>query len=348
MTTIDDVARRAGVSTATVSRALRGLNNVREQTRLAVVAAAAELDYVVSPSAASLATGRTRAVAVVTPYPSRWFYAQALAGAENAVREQGFGLLLYGVPNPEARARFFAELPLRKRVDAVLVLCLDLSAAEEEALRGLEVPVGLVGSRRTGMASVCIDDEAGAHTAVSHLIGLGHRRIGFMGGERSEPMPFATSATRRSGARRALAEVGLDLVSELDVDGEFTIGGGERAMTRLLSLPYPPSAVFAASDEMAFGALTVLRRAGLRVPRDMSVVGFDDHELAGVLDLTTIAQPVAEQGASLGRMLLDALAGSPDALLATTAALHLVVRRSTGVPRAWGVAARGDRAERGR
>lgn len=326
------VARRAGVSTATVSRAMRGLPNVSEATRAKVLAAARELDYVVSPSASRLASGQTRTVAVVMPYVDRHYFANVLAGAEAVLRASGYDLLLYVLPDDAAREDFFARMPVRRRVDAVLVLTLPLKPAQVEQFLALDMPVAAVGMGFPGVAAVSIDDSAAARSAVDHLINLGHRRIAMIGGgvSEAEPNPFTTPEMRRAGYRAALTGAGIPLVPEYEVDGQYTSAGGEHAMAQLLSLPSSPTAVFAQSDRMAYGALHALRRMGLACPDDVSVIGIDDHETAEALDLTTVAQPMHAQGAEAARQLLDALSGEQpvDVLLPT----HLVLRSTTAAP----------------
>jgi DNA-binding LacI/PurR family transcriptional regulator len=183
-----------------------------------------------------------------------------------------------------------------------------------------------------GVSSVRIDDAAGARAATNHLINLGHERIAMIGGGVSavEPNPFTTPEDRADGYRQALADAGLARVPEYAVDGQYTSLGGAQAMSELLSLPQPPTAVFAQSDRMAVGAMQAVRWAGLSCPDDVSIVGFDDHEVAAPLDLTTIAQPMPEQGAIAARQVLDVLAGKPPAevLLPT----HLVMRATTSPP----------------
>jgi len=328
---IEDVAARAGVSTATVSRALRGLPNVSSRTRQRVQDAARALDYVVSPSASSLATGRTSTVGVIVPFVGRWFFGQVISGAELELRKAGYDMLLYAVGSDESRRRFFGELPLRRRVDAVLILTLPLTEKEVASLAGLRLPTAMVGATVEGFSSVRIDDIAGAAKAVNHLINLGHERIGMITGAGIEPARFTAPEERREGYLRALGAAGLAADPTLQVDGEFTIAGGGRAMAALLSASRPPTAVFAHSDEMAFGAMRAIRSAGLRCPEDISVVGFDDHEMAELLDLTTVAQPVREQGGLAARQILAALAGEvvPTHEIVET---HVVIRGSTAPP----------------
>ena len=264
---IDSVARRAGVSTATVSRALRGLPNVSEQTRARVLAAAQELDYVISPSASRLASGQTHSIGVVTPYLGRWFFGQVLSGAEEVLRAAGYDVLLYALPDAASRAGFFARMPLRRRVDGVLVLTLPMEEAEIESLGALGVPIASVGVPGRGVSCVGIDDAAAARVAVNHLINLGHERIALIGGGPSEPIHFTVPHDRLAGYRGAMADAGLSVPEGYEADGAFSFAGGEAAMASLLSLPNPPTAVFAESDEMAMGAMRTIRHSGAPLPR---------------------------------------------------------------------------------
>jgi len=325
---IEDVAKLAGVSIATVSRSLRGLPDVATATRDRVLAAAQELDYVASPFAARLASGRSSTLGVVVPFVNRWFFSEVLGSVESVLSNANYDLLLHNLGDRDGRARFFSILPVRKRVDAVLVVSLALTEDEVAALQTLELPVGVLGVKHPGMFSVRIDDVAAATTAVNHLLSLGHRRIGLIGGDTDDPMRFTPPHHRGTGYRQALLAAGVEPDPALSVLGYFTVQGGEAAMCQLLELADRPTAVFAESDEMAYGAIMAIRRRGLRVPEDIAVIGFDDHATAELLDLTTIRQPVGEQGAVLAQELLDSLSGAaePSDLVLET---ELVVRGST-------------------
>jgi DNA-binding LacI/PurR family transcriptional regulator len=325
---IEDVAKRAGVSIATVSRSLRGLPDVATATRDRVLAAAQELDYVASPFAARLASGRSSTLGVVVPFVNRWFFSEVLGSVESVLSNANYDLLLHNLGDSAGRSRFFSALPVRKRVDAVLVVSLALTDEEVAALQTLELPVGVLGVKHPGMFSVRIDDVAAATTAVNHLLSLGHCRIGLIGGDTDDPMRFTPPHHRGTGYRQALMAAGIEPDPALSVLGYFTVQGGEAAMRQLLEHPQPPTAVFAESDEMAYGAIMAIRRRGLRVPDDIAVIGFDDHATAELMDLTTIRQPVGQQGAVLAQELLDSLSGAvdPSDLVLDT---ELVVRGST-------------------
>lgn len=334
MTGIKDVAREVEMSTATVSRALRGLPGVSEETRTRVRETARRLGYVPSPSAAGLASGQTRTVAVIVPWVTRWFFAAVVQGAEEVLRERGYDLLLYNLAGDEsARHRVFETSLLTKRVDAVLVLSLKPSPDELARLEKIGRPVTIVGADVPGWATVRIDDEQAARCAVQHLAGLGHRRIAYVGGATEGVLDFTAPAARLAGFRAALAEAGLAHDPALEVDGEFSVAGGTRAAQELLRRADRPSAVFAASDEMAIGVLRTARELGIRVPEDLSVIGIDDHEMAEIFDLTTVAQPVHEQGRVAAQQVLTALEGKhwvPEQVVLPT---RLVVRRTTAAAR---------------
>jgi LacI family repressor for deo operon, udp, cdd, tsx, nupC, and nupG len=308
-----DVARYAGVSAATVSRALRGLPNVSRDTRTKVLAAADELGYAASPLASALATGRMRSVGVVLPQAGRWFFAEVVRGIEGALRRHGYDLVLHVLSDDNRRAEFFGSLPVRRRVDALLLVSLDVSDHEAAVLHDLGLPLACVGEPVAGVHGELVDDTEAARLAVRHLVDLGHRRIATVGGALDGPRTSAPGVRRTAGYREVLADAGLDAPPEWLRDGEFTPEGACRAVIELLTEDAePPTALFCQSDEMAFGALGALRALGLRCPEDVSVIGFDGHELAATFDLTTVAQPVQDLGAHAARWLVGRLAASPD------------------------------------
>jgi LacI family transcriptional regulator, repressor for deo operon, udp, cdd, tsx, nupC, and nupG len=327
---LEDVAARARVSTATVSRALRGLPNVSDGTRERVRQAARDLDYVANRHASGLATGLTGSIGVVVPFLGTWFFSEALTGLEMALREAGRDLLLYSLGDASGRSRFFQGLPLRNRVDGVVVLTVPVIDDEAAAIESLAMPAVLLGAESPGLSTVRIDDVEGGRVAVSHLLNLGHRRIGFITGDESPTMHFTPQADRRVGYLAALSERGIPYDPQLEVQGNFSVEGGSAAMTVLLSLADPPTAVFTESDEMAMGALRTIRRMGLSVPQDISIVGFDDHALAELMDITTVAQPVRGLGVMAAEMLIDMLEGRQADPRQITVPIQLVVRGTTG------------------
>lgn len=328
---IFDVARRAGVSPSTVSRALRGLPNVADSTRDRVTSAARDLAYVASPAAAGLASGRTATVGVVVPFLTRWFFMQVIHGAEAVLRTAGYDLLLHTLGDEQGRERFFDRLPLHRKVDGVLLVDVTVQPAEQAGLQALGLPVTMVGGSALGVAYVGVDEEEGVRLAVQHLVHLGHERVAMLCGRPAEGMDFDIPGRRRAAFAQALADAGLQ--NDLLFTGEWGTEGGAQATERLLSESRTtPTAIVAESDEIAFGALRTLRRAGIAVPGRMSVVGYDDHELAGVVDLTTVAQPVARQGELAAELLLDAMRGAADPFARVLLPPRLVIRGTTAPP----------------
>ena len=326
---IEDVARLAGVSIATVSRSLRGLPDVAPATRDRVLTAARELDYVASPFAARLASGRTATVGVVVPFVNRWYFAEVLAAIEAVLHDAAFDLLLYNLSDPAGRDRFFTEMPVRKRVDALLIASLVLTQAETEVLQALNVPVGVLGVDHPEFHSTRIDDTLGASRAVEHLLELGHQRIGLIAGDMADPMRFTPPHHRRRGYIETLNAAGIDYERGLEALGYFTVAGGEAATAELISRPDRPTALFAEADEMAYGAIRAIRRAGLRVPEDIAVIGFDDHVTAELFDLSTIRQPVIAQATDITARLLSVMSvtgAQPEVHVLPT---ELVIRGST-------------------
>jgi len=340
--TIVDVASRAGVSISTVSRTLRGHRNVSADRRARVLLAASDLAYVPSPAASRLASGRTGAIGVIVQFVARWFFAEVVRGAELELREAGYDLLLYNVGDPASRSHLFQTMPLRRRVDAVLAIATSFSESESAALDRLGVPVVVVGDTVSrGRAGVGIDDQESAAMAVRHLALLGHQHIVMITGCADDPIGRGTTLARQAGFRLGMREAGLPERPDQIVTEPWGVDGGRRAMERLLTRRQLPTAVFAESDEIAYGVLQTLRRVGLDVPGAVSVVGFDDHELAPASDLTTIAQPVHDQGRLAARMVLDLVAdpGAADQAVDGRERAHivlptrLVVRGTTGPPR---------------
>ena len=307
--TIRDVAREAGVSTATVSRALRGLGNVDASTAEHIRRVADRLDYVGSAPASRLASGRAGSVGVLTPFISRWYFATLLAGVEAVMHDAGVDLMLHRA-DPRGVSGALFDRRFRRSVDGVLALGLPSTSPDLAALEGWSMPVTIVGERVAGVSSVSVDDAEGARTAVQHLVNLGHRRIALIGGEHGSP--YRPEIDRRQGYCDVLEAAGIEPDPALHVAGRFTTDGGAMAMDGLLALREPPTAVFAMSDEMAFGALRALRQHRMRAGADVAVVGYDGHDMSDLLDLSTIVQPVEELGSMAARDLLHRL-GDTDA-----------------------------------
>jgi LacI family transcriptional regulator, repressor for deo operon, udp, cdd, tsx, nupC, and nupG len=337
MVGIDDVARRAGVSTATVSRALSGRGHVAAATRERVEEAAAELGYVVSASASSLATGRMRNIGVVVPFLKSWFYTSVLEGAQRRLMQYGYDLTLYNLSgSSNERSTVFEQFLLRQRVDAVIAVSLELSGEEVDSLHALGKPLVGVGGPIRGVPTLSIDDVGVTRLATEHLLALGHTVIGHIGGDVDAEMSFHMPTNRRLGWEDALRDAGVEPRPELYFPAVFTLESGYVAAKQMLGDPrLRPTAVVVASDEMAIGVILAARDMGLDVPRDLSVVGIDDHELASFFGLTTVAQFPEQQGERAVELLMRELEGPgvDDEPQNLQLPFDLVVRGSTARPR---------------
>jgi LacI family repressor for deo operon, udp, cdd, tsx, nupC, and nupG len=342
--TIEDVASEAGVSVATVSRAMRALPNVAISTRHHVIAVAERLGYSADPAASRLAAGTTKTITVVIPNLSGWYFSTVVAGAEAVCAEEGYDVLVVGVGSRKDLSRILSEhYHLERRTDGLVVIDVVVTPDQAESITRRGVALTSVGSRTAGRPSVRIDNELVGRLAANHLVGLGHERLGIIGAQKDNPMSSEVPSLRQCGFVDSLANHGLAFDDDLHERGNFGIDGGQEAMAALLDHSEPPTAVFSMSDEMAFGAIMELSHRGLVAGRDVSIIGVDDHEFSRVVDLTTIRQRVASHGAAAARLLIDAIqqgdhqvvaAGAVDAPPAESAEIvapvELVVRGSTG------------------
>jgi LacI family repressor for deo operon, udp, cdd, tsx, nupC, and nupG len=290
---IVEIAKRAGVSPATVSRALRGMHHVNERTRAKIIEAAQHLDYPIRPDLLpASATTRTNTIGVIAPFISRWYFSQALAGVEQALREAGMDLLLYNFAQVDARQRVFQQKKLVGKVDGLIVISLPPTEKEFDQILGLGIPVSLLGIASNRCSSVSIDDIKGAELATQHLIDMGHRDIAIMVGQNSYNFNFEVSNQRKDGFLNILNQNDIEFNPAFEIVADFDSHTSELAMTDFLSRKILPTAIFYESDEMAFGAIKAIRKKGLRVPEDISIIGYDNHEFAATIGLTTVSQPV--------------------------------------------------------
>jgi LacI family transcriptional regulator len=323
--TISEVARHAGVGVATVSRVLNGSPAVREETRQRVLDAIAELGYAPNPAARALSTGRTLSIGVVAPFFTRPSVMERLRGVSHVLAGAGYRLVLFDVERPGQDSELFRTLP--GGLDGLLSISLCPPEADLARFEAAGMPVVLVDHPDDRLPAVHTDDVAGGRLATEHLLELGHRRIAFLGDFEHNYHGFTSSAMRRSGYQYAMAAAGLDVEAELV---RRAAHGREpaAAMTReLLASEQPPTAIFAASDTQAIGVLEAAEALGADVPGDLSVVGYDDIELARYAGLTTVAQPLEESGVRGAELLLAALEGAVTG--GRQLSVELVVRSTT-------------------
>jgi LacI family transcriptional regulator len=332
--TIRDLARRSGVSIATVSRALNGYADVNEETRQRIIALARELDYSPSEAARTLVRQRSQMIGVVwdlsyhRPDLQHPFLQEVLIGLKQGLGAQGYDLLLLSTFGP--RGKSYVKRSKQHRVDGVVIMGVDEHTDEIQELVQSDVPtvaidLDIAGPRSTYVTS---DNVQGAKSAVHHLHALGHRAIATITG----PHEMRPGAERLVGYREALAELGLEVDPRYVVEGDFYHDTGQAAMHRLLDSEDRPTAVFAASDMMAMGAIRAAAEAGCRVPEDVAIVGFDDIVAASLVQprLTTVRQDKDGFGAAAANALIRVIEDPDTEPQVVTLPTELVIRESCG------------------
>ena len=328
--TIRDVAREAGVSVATVSRVLNDSGPVSEITRHRIREIATRMRYVPDSAARSLITRRSTTVGVLLPDLHGEFFSEVIRGIDQTAQRNGYHLIVSGSHNDKGEIEA-ALRAMRGRVDGLVVMSPDIDSAALVANLPASSPVVLLNCfvDGDGFDSLTIDNFGGASAMVRHLIATGHRRIAFIkGAERNYD-----AAERLRGYRAALDDAGMERDAELELDGDFTESGGHAAGERIAGFRRRPTAVFAANDSMAIGALAALRDAGIRVPDDMAVAGFDDIPIARYMSppLTSVRVSISEMGERAVHMLLHAIEGkNQHARQQETLPTTLVIRASCG------------------
>jgi DNA-binding LacI/PurR family transcriptional regulator len=305
MASIRDVAAQANVSVSTVSHVINRTRFVDPQTEERVRAAIEQLRYRPNSLARSLRCRGTRTIGLLVPDNSNPFFADMARSIENVGFEEGYSVILCNSDNSEAKESVYIEALLSKQVDGLLIIS---SGSHPNFLRSIldaDVPVVVVDREHSDWPAdqVLVDNAQGGYLAGQYLARLGHRRIGCIAG----PNTATPSAGRIAGFRRALTEAGIELPAEAVEAGDFRYSGGEAAMRALLARVPELTAIFAANDLMAVGAINVLRRAGRRVPEDVSVIGFDNilESAAMFPSITTIAQPIEEMSCKSISLLLE-------------------------------------------
>ena len=340
--TIYDIAERAGVSTATVSRVFNDESGVSEETRQHVLEAADALNYRPHASAQNLAREHTNQIAVVAPVVANYFYMHVMRGIQHVLADRDMDLMVHAPANaqgriherldPEPLNTHMARALQPGRSDGLLLLSVPLSNEWAERLRESGQSIVLVDIEHSAFESFAVDSREGGYEATQHLIDLGYERIGHITVEYDPP----PARLRREGYEQALRDNGRSVDAGLVAASDerpfaFSAEGGYRAMRTLLNQQPPPDAVFAASDMQALGAVQAARESGLRVPGDLAIVGFDDIELSRCAGLTTLRQPARTMGTRATRNLLRRIDASGEPPVSSTVfSPELVVRQTCG------------------
>jgi len=331
-TTIRDVAKKAGVGLGTVSRVINNSPFVSDDTRRRVLDAIAELNYVPNPTARRLSLGKTLTIAVIAPFFTRPAMIERLRGIEHSLAESQYDLNIYNVETTQLRDECIREVPRRERADGVLIVSLSPRDVDIAYLKDADVPIVLVDANHHSLSSlnrVIVDDEEGGWKATRHLIEYGHRRIGYISDWLENPFNFTSSLYRYRGYRKALEESGIPCIPDYHGQGEHSREQAKLLAIRMLELTVPPTAIFAASDTQAMGVLEAARELGLDVPGDLSVIGYDDIEIAEYLGLTTIRQLLYLSGQRGVELLLESIEQQNDKPVCEIMPTELVLRDTT-------------------
>ncbi len=330
--TIVDVARVAGVSYSTVSRVLNGYEFVRESTRIKVLAAAEQLGYVANLSARSLAGGHSQIIGVLVPGLDNGYIGEIVRGIDEELARVNYDLMMYTTHRQLGKEGQYVSAITNGLADGLLLI---VPLVPDEILRALpqhDFPHVMIDQSEPSNTSMVVDatNWQGAYDGTSYLIGLGHRRIGHIAGTPQ----LASAGERVEGYRAALRDHGLSYDARLVVEGNFYQDGGMAGAAALLDLPERPTAIFAANDLSALGAMETIRARGLHIPSDISILGFDDipHAQIAYPKLTTVRQPLAQMGRVASRLLLDQIEQPGRPSRRVTLATELVIRDSCAPP----------------
>jgi DNA-binding LacI/PurR family transcriptional regulator len=329
---IKDIAKAAGVSHSTVSRALSDSSLVSTETKSLIQQLAHEMDYSPDAQARSLVMGRTHTVGVVVTTITDPFIAEVVQAIEHTALDHGYSVILTSSNAEPEREIAAVEMLHSKRVDGLVVTSSRVGALYQDHLDRLRVPVVLVNShsqqRGKYTFSVSVDNRHGAFLATSHLAALGHRRIAYVTG----PANHSDDLDRFAGYREALGQAGVEVDRALVVPGSGRLDGGERALPVLMALEDPPTAVFCYNDMTAIGLLHVAQQSGLEVPGDLAVIGFDDVPFSSYVQpqLTTIAQPTRLMGQQAMEMVLDLMKSDGRGASNIVVKGRLILRVSSG------------------
>lgn len=326
---IADVAASAGVGVGTVSRVLNGSPHVRIATRQRVLDAIERTSYRPSRLAAGLSRGTPGSVAILVPFLTRPSVVARLAGVIEVLDAEGYDTIVFNAETPAQRDHHALRLTARHGAAGVIVISLRLSKGQIAALAEAGVPVVLVDTSAPGLPRTIVNDVRGGEMATRHLLGLGHRRIAFVGDPPASEFGFRSTADRITGYRRALAAAGIPADTALIRSGPHSAAAAAALTADLLRSPEPPTAIFANCDTQALGVLSAADAAGVPVPGGLSVIGFDDIETAVHLDLSTIRQPLRESGARGAARLSRLLRGDTIRPLREVLPLEVVARGST-------------------
>ena len=328
--TIYDIARMAGVTTATVSRVINGRHGISSQTRESVIAVMKRERYFPSPAASALRRKRTREIGILSPFFIGDFFLKIFESLHRALKD--FDLILYNAQTPANRREVIDRIVAEEKLCALIVASTPILLEEELLVSAMKIPVIMVEARHPSYSSVDYDHQIGAFKAVSHLLELGHRDIAIIGGKPETRLYSPIGKERLKGYRMALAMAGIEAREDWVMAGEWTSADAQASARQLLKDRAPPTAIFATSDVQAAGVLMAARDLGVRVPQDLSVVGYDNIPFAEFLSLTTMWQHHDQLARNAANLLMEELRTGHRAGERVILQPELVVRSSTACP----------------
>jgi LacI family transcriptional regulator len=328
--TIYDVATRAAVSIATVSRVLNAPHSVNSATRARVQAAIDELGFIPKAEATARARRRHRQIGVLVPFFTYSSFVQRLRGIAAALLDAGYELVVYNAETPEHVRAYLLSLPVTRRLDGLIIISLRMDPEASRRLLDHNLPAVLIETQSSLLSCVDIDNRAGGELAAEYLLGRGHDRIGFVGGDREiEGYTWRTSELRLEGFRRRLQQAGIDpCVADIAPDTAGPEDAHRQALA-LLDCSEAPTAIFAASDSLALGVLRAARERNVQVPEQLAILGFDDLDFSEFVGLSTISQSLETSGRQAVELLLAAMADPQPLTRHVQAPLRVVERNTT-------------------
>lgn len=330
--TIKEVARKANVSIATVSRVLNSSDKVTQETREKVLAVCKELGYSPNLQAKRLKLGKTHSIMAVLPFLTLPSIVERLRGVLEAFASSEFDLIPFSVGDPQDRETYLASLSNRSRADGVLIISMPITEDQVQRFQNIGMPVVLIDSHHPKLKRIIVDDIAGGKMATDHLLELGHERIAFISDHLDNPLHFSSMADRFKGYRKALEAKQINFDPLYQKQGMHGREEAKQMALELLNLPAPPTAIVAASDTQAIGVLDAARQLNISVPGQLSVIGYDDIRDADYVNLTTIKQPLYESGLEGGEAILQQIENGSSEPLEIQLPVSLIIRGTTAAP----------------
>jgi len=329
---MQDVAKRAGVSVATVSRVINGFDKVSEETRQKVITVCESLNYKINPVAQSLRLGRTNSISAILPYLTLPSIVERLRGVMASLANTQYELVPFTLGSPEDRDRKISELSQKSRTDGLLIISMPVNDGQVNKLIKNKMPTVLVDSHHPKLNCINIDDKAGGKMITNYLIALGHKKIGFISSYLVNPLQFSSTIYRYEGYCEALQEAGIEVYPKYRREGEHGRREAKLLAIDMLQQDDPPTAIFASSDTKAIGILDAARELNICVPEQLSVVGYDDIRDAEYVKLTTVKQPLFKAGRMAGERIVQLIEDPESVLDETFLPLELVIRETAAPP----------------